>query len=135
MEFSRPEYWSGQPFPSPGDLPNPGIENQGLLHCRQILYQLSYQGSPLKKITYMKILNLVPIVVVVQSLSCVRLFSIPWTIACQAPLSMGFPGMNTAMGCHFLLQGSSQQIIPDKFITDSNIKTKYILFSFIKIDI
>ena len=26
MEFSRPEYWSGQPFPSPGDLPNPGIK-------------------------------------------------------------------------------------------------------------
>ena len=26
MEFFRPEYWSGYPFPSPGDLPNPGIE-------------------------------------------------------------------------------------------------------------
>ena len=26
MEFSRPEYWSGQPFPSPGHLPNPGME-------------------------------------------------------------------------------------------------------------
>ena len=26
LEFSRPEYWSGQPFLSPGDLPNPGIE-------------------------------------------------------------------------------------------------------------
>ena len=26
MEFSRPEYWSGYPFPSPGDLPNPGIK-------------------------------------------------------------------------------------------------------------
>ena len=26
MEFSRPEYWSGQPFPSPVDLPNPGTE-------------------------------------------------------------------------------------------------------------
>ena len=26
MEFSRREYWSGLPFPSPGDLPNPGIE-------------------------------------------------------------------------------------------------------------
>ena len=26
MEFSRPEYWSGWLFPSPGDLPNPGIE-------------------------------------------------------------------------------------------------------------
>ena len=83
MEFSRPEYWSGQPFPSPRDLPKPGIEprfpalqvdslsaeppgkpkntgvgslsllhgiflaqesNWGLLYCRQILYQLSYQG-------------------------------------------------------------------------------------------
>ena len=27
MEFSRQEYWSGLPFPSPGDLPNPGIEH------------------------------------------------------------------------------------------------------------
>ena len=85
MEFSRPEYRSGQLFAFPGDVPNPGIEprypvlqadslpsepsrkpektgvgslsllqgilptqelNWGLLHCRQILYQLSYQGSP-----------------------------------------------------------------------------------------
>ena len=45
MEFSKPEYWSEQPFPSPGDLPNPGIK-PGSLHCRQILYQLSYEGSP-----------------------------------------------------------------------------------------
>ena len=27
MGFSRQEYWSGLPFPSPGDLPNPGIES------------------------------------------------------------------------------------------------------------
>ena len=86
MEFSRPEYWSGYLFPSPGDLTNPGIEprsptlqahslpaelpgkpkntglgslsllqwifltqelNQGLLHCRRILYHLSCEGSPL----------------------------------------------------------------------------------------
>ena len=26
MEFFRPEYWSAWPFPSPGNLPNPGIE-------------------------------------------------------------------------------------------------------------
>ena len=26
MEFSRPEYWSGYSFPSPGDLPSPGIK-------------------------------------------------------------------------------------------------------------
>ena len=84
MEFSRPEYWSGQHFPSPGDLSNPGIEprspalradslpaepqgkskntglgslsllqrifptqqlNWSLLHCRWILYQLSYREA------------------------------------------------------------------------------------------
>ena len=26
MGFSRPEHWSEEPFPSPGDLPDPGIE-------------------------------------------------------------------------------------------------------------
>ena len=28
MGFSRQGYWSGLPFPSPGDLPNPGIESR-----------------------------------------------------------------------------------------------------------
>ena len=27
MGFSRQEYWSGLPFPSPGDFPDPGIES------------------------------------------------------------------------------------------------------------
>ena len=31
-----------------------------------------------------------------------------WTVASQAPLSMGCSGKNTGMGCHFLLQGSSR---------------------------
>ena len=44
MVFSRQEYWRGLPFPSPGDLPNPGM-SLGLLHCRQILYPLNHQGS------------------------------------------------------------------------------------------
>ena len=44
MEFSRQGYWSGLPFPSPQDLPNPGIK-PGLPHCRQTLYHLSHQGS------------------------------------------------------------------------------------------
>ena len=43
--ISRPEYWSGEPFPSPGIFPAQKL-NWVLLHCRQILYQLSYQGSP-----------------------------------------------------------------------------------------
>ena len=31
MGFSRQKYWSGLPFPSPGDLPNPGIEPESLM--------------------------------------------------------------------------------------------------------
>ena len=30
MEFSRQEHWSGLPFPSPGDLPDPGIKLSSL---------------------------------------------------------------------------------------------------------
>ena len=36
QEFSRQGYWRGLPFPSPGDLPDPGI-----LYCRWILYHLN----------------------------------------------------------------------------------------------
>ena len=46
MGFSRQEYWSVLPFPSPGDLLDSGVE-PGLLHCGQILYCLSYQGMPM----------------------------------------------------------------------------------------
>ena len=31
MGFSKQEYWSGLPFPSPGDLPDPGIEFASLV--------------------------------------------------------------------------------------------------------
>ena len=40
---------------------------------------------------------------VVRSLSRVWLSATPWTVAHQAPLSKGFPGKNTGVGCHFLL--------------------------------
>ena len=45
MEFSRPEDWSGQPFPSQGIFPTQG-SNPGLPPLKQILYQLSHKGSP-----------------------------------------------------------------------------------------
>ena len=41
------EYWNGEPFPSPGGIfPTQG-SNRGLLHCKQIPYCLSHQGSSL----------------------------------------------------------------------------------------
>ena len=45
MEFSRQEYWNGSHSFLQGILPTQGL-NSGLLHCRQILYYLSHQGSP-----------------------------------------------------------------------------------------
>ena len=40
MEFPRQEHWSGLPFPSPGDLPKPGIKPEFSCIGRQILYCL-----------------------------------------------------------------------------------------------
>ena len=46
--FPRQEYWSGVPFPSPGDLPNPGIE-PGSPAFQEILYHLRHQSEQLLK--------------------------------------------------------------------------------------
>jgi len=47
MEFSRQGYWSGLPFPSPGDLPNPGIEPRSpALEANSLLSQLQGKLSP-----------------------------------------------------------------------------------------
>ena len=44
MKFSRTDYWNGSCSLLQGVFPTQG-SNPGLLRCRQILYQLSYQGS------------------------------------------------------------------------------------------
>ena len=49
MEFPRQEYWSELPFPSPGDLPNPGIELASpALHIDSL--SLSHQESPRRQL-------------------------------------------------------------------------------------
>ena len=46
MEYSRPEYWSGLPFPPPGDLPKPGIKSRSpTLQADSLPTELS--GKPL----------------------------------------------------------------------------------------
>ena len=94
--------------------------NPGLQHCRQILYQLSYQGSPFLRMyvcvyiyihthIYMCVcihIYVCTCVCVPSHVSCVQLFATPWTVAHQAPLYMGdSPIKNTRVGCHALLQG------------------------------
>ena len=51
MEFSRQEYWSGLPCPSPGDLPNPGIE-PGSPALQADSLPLSHQESPAGRRAY-----------------------------------------------------------------------------------
>ena len=48
MEFSREEYWSGLPFPPPGNLPDPGIKLGSSVSSigRWILYPCCHLGSP-----------------------------------------------------------------------------------------
>ena len=45
MEYLRQEYWSGLPFPPPGDLPDPGIEPTSPADQLDSL-PLSHLGSP-----------------------------------------------------------------------------------------
>ena len=54
MEFSRPEYWSGWPFPSSGDLPNPGIETSSTA-----LQADSLPAEPQKKPLLLSTFNLI----------------------------------------------------------------------------
>ena len=75
MGFPRQEYWSGLPFPSPGDLPDQGL-NPSLLHWQVDSLSLSHQGSPHVYVLF-----------VVKLLSHVSFLARPWTAAFQTPLS------------------------------------------------
>ena len=48
MEFPRQEYWSGFPFPSPGDLPTQW-PNLCLLLWQPVLYRWNHQGHPRRR--------------------------------------------------------------------------------------
>ena len=79
-EFFRPETGVGSLSLLRGIFPTQEW-NQGFLHCRRILYQLSYHRSPIAK-------------------SCPTLVT-PWTVVCQAPLSTGLPRQEYWSGLPF----------------------------------
>ena len=78
MEFSTQEYWSGLPFPTPGDLPDPGIEPASLASpaLADRFFTTALPGKPL------------PFLSVQFSLSVVSNSATPRTGACQASLSI-----------------------------------------------
>ena len=75
--FPRQEYWSGLPFPSLGDLPDPGIKPQSPALASGFFYDRATREALLCRL-----------LCCAWSLSHVRLFATPWTAACQAALSM-----------------------------------------------
>ena len=59
MDFSRQEYWSGLPFPSPGDLPNPRIEPMSpALQMDSLLSEPP--GKSCKSETWFQICKIIP---------------------------------------------------------------------------
>ena len=82
MGFSRQEYWSGLPFPSSGDLPDPGIGPES--PALQVdFFTPEHQGSPRIYVSLYACLR-------AKSLqSCSTFCDTMDHIACQATLSMG----------------------------------------------
>ena len=94
MEFSRPEYWSGEPFPSPGDLPNPEIKPRSpALQADSLPTEL--QGNP------------IPILLFTEDRGKrnVTLIPSPYLFKSRLLCPWNSPGKNTGVACHSLPQG------------------------------
>ena len=114
MGFSRQEHCSGLPFPSPGDLPDLGIE-PGLPHCRQTLYRLSPPNSHLGYYSHLcgllLLSNLFPFVSLQTSLIDFPLKVFKCSLKLLTPWLAGF----TKFGCPpestlFLLEACLHQL-------------------------
>ena len=96
MGFSRQEYWSGLPFPFPGDLPNPGIE-PGSAALQTDALPSEPPGKPKRRCLDQGLLSMASSQIVPESNhplvkwhSPVPLLVTPWTVAYHAFPSMGF---------------------------------------------
>ena len=89
-----------------GIFPTQG-SNPGLPHCRRIIYQLSHKESPKlledrEKLRWLRVWQwLFSTIPKAWSMKEIVRFATPWTIACQVPLSMGFPGQQCWSGLPF----------------------------------
>ena len=140
--FSRQEYWNGLPFPSPGDLPDPGME-PGSSALQADSFLLEPPGNPIYKTDpqffctqWLKLARGLPFLpryhhlgklsvslpkmsllfwllnihcsasykIVFHTALHLCIFASLWTIG-WVPLSWDSPGKNTGVGCYALLQG------------------------------
>ena len=81
MGFSRQEYWSGLPFPSPGALPHLGIK-PGLLHCQVGSLALAPTREPHKYVLIRNQINFCQFTIYIVIFEVVYLtFKKEWTVA------------------------------------------------------
>ena len=78
MGFSRQEYWSGLPFPSPGDLPDPGIEPRSHTFRADAL-----TSEPPGKRKYIKYMLNICIYILYIIYICMYIFFWPCQAACR----------------------------------------------------
>ena len=97
MGFSRQEYWSGLPFPPPGDLPDPGIEPGS-----PALWADALTSEPPGKPHNLD--NIFLLLLLLSRFSHVRLCVTHRRQPTGLPCPWDSPGKNTGVGCHFLLQ-------------------------------
>ena len=91
MELSRQEYWSRLPFPFPGNPPNPRIELASpVLQADSWLSEAVSLGILDMKFSSYSLPLLLSLFLVVQLPSRIWLFVLPWTVACQAFLSLTY---------------------------------------------
>ena len=101
MEIFRQQYWSGSPFPSPGDLPDPGIK-PGSAALQEIFCTVGrfFTNRGTREASQS------PCVCAVLGRSVVS--DSLWPMDCSPPGSSvhgDSPGKNTGVGCHALLRG------------------------------
>ena len=76
MRFSRQEYWSGLPFPSPGDLPDPGIEpGSPTLQTDALPSEPPGKSGHLKSIKTLSLLHLVVFLLKSLTSACLKALS------------------------------------------------------------
>ena len=99
MGFSRQEYWSGLPFPTPGDLADPGMEPMSLASSALA------GGFFTSTSTTWEALLLSSKVCMLSRFSHVQLCGTLWTVTARRLCLWDSPGKNVRVGCHALCQG------------------------------
>ena len=123
MEFSRQEYWSGYPFPSPRDLPNPGIKpSSPALQVDSLPSELRWKPKYASWAIQSYMLLYLDLYILTICESCLVVSDSLQPHGLYSTWSS--PGQNTGVGSLFLLQG----IFPTQGSNPALLHCRWILY-------